>query len=537
MLMIPPTYDPTTTSSGERVFFETLKGCQLDGYCFHSLRLARHPDLPVSEADFVILTAEGLLVVEVKSGRVECDDEGIWRYTGRNGTHRDTRGPIAQAEQAQWALRERLRSMVGDSIIDPVTTGWAAAFPQCSFNMHSVEWEQWQICDQRHISPEAVERWIRQCQRQWRARLGKGVCDRESLKEIKAALRPVFHVVPTLSSAARATSDECARLTEDQAAKLEILDEEPRVVILGGAGTGKTFLALESARQACAEGFETALVVPSGPLRAHLARQPELGDVRLIGAETRAPGERKVDVLVVDEAQDLLDVDGLALLDDWVENGFESGRWRIFLDDNSQAALVGRFSPDVLDVLRQVAVSARLRVNCRNTTAIVEHVQMLTGADIGVPTVASGPGVDSVYVTDATRSAELLAQHLKRLLHDGVSDDAIVILSPDPDRSCADHLPAALHRRLTRVGGTAVDADPRGGIRLATPLEFKGLESDFVCLVDLHQFDSSPRIRDELYVAMTRARASLWMAFDENLQSAVGEEIRRNLTRSMESER
>jgi hypothetical protein len=226
----------------------------------------------------------------------------------------------------------------------------------------------------------------------------------------------------------------------------------------------------------------------------------------------------------------VLDFEGLDLMSDWTDGGLEDGRWRIFLDDNTQAALIGRFDPDAYGLLRGLAsVAPHLKRNCRNTEQVVDHVQMLTGADIGVPTIADGPGVTLEMVPNAEASSRMLGAHLERLRKDGVPDAEITILSPTPDESCAALLKSTIRARIARLTPSAVSSE-RTTIALASPTEFKGLESNFVFLVDVHQFGGDSRVTDELYVAMTRARAALWIAMDERLRADVDNAIRTHLT-------
>lgn len=530
MRMIPPTFDPETTSSGEQLFFEFIRDSDLPGTCFHSLRLARHPEKPVAEADFVIVTRDGVLVVEVKGGGVSRDEKGYWHYTGRHGTATNVKGPLVQAESAQWALRNRLIELVGQAAVEKLVFGWAASFPQCEFTARSVEWESWQIHDVRNRGASQTAKWVERCVREWGRKTGKGHASGQAVRAIETAMRPHFQVVPSMAERAQRVSAQCATLTDEQLSRLELVEDEPRLVISGGAGTGKTFLALEIARQHAAAGLRTVLMVPSVFLAHYLKRQPQIENVLVTVAEPRPVGAERADVLIVDEAQDLLDLDGLDLMSDWIDGGLESGRWRIFLDDNSQAALVGRFDPDAYELLRGMAtVAPHLKRNCRNTEQVVDHVQMLTGADIGVPTIADGPGVTLEMVANSEASARMLGAHLERLRKDGVTDGEITILSPTPDASCVALMKPAIGKRVDRLTPSAMGSTDHMPIRLASPLEFKGMESNFVCLVDLHEFGAEGRVTDELYVAMTRARASLWIAIDEALRPAVEKAIRMHL--------
>src|SRR5207237_6640513 len=62
------------------------------------------------------------------------------------------------------------------------------------------------------------------------------------------------------------------QLTRDQAKVARILREQRRLKVIGGAGTGKTWLALEQARQPAARGERVALVCYSRGLARFLQR-------------------------------------------------------------------------------------------------------------------------------------------------------------------------------------------------------------------------------------------------------------------------
>jgi hypothetical protein len=62
------------------------------------------------------------------------------------------------------------------------------------------------------------------------------------------------------------------QLTRDQAKVARILREQRRLKVIGGAGTGKTWLALEQARHLAARGERVALVCYSRGLARFLQR-------------------------------------------------------------------------------------------------------------------------------------------------------------------------------------------------------------------------------------------------------------------------
>ncbi len=65
---------------------------------------------------------------------------------------------------------------------------------------------------------------------------------------MKHFLRPEFDVAVPLHVQLDELGERVAAMTEDQMRMLDVVDANPRVICSGGAGTGKTFLALELAR-------------------------------------------------------------------------------------------------------------------------------------------------------------------------------------------------------------------------------------------------------------------------------------------------
>jgi superfamily II DNA or RNA helicase len=61
------------------------------------------------------------------------------------------------------------------------------------------------------------------------------------------------------------------RLTENQYEILDNLDGNQRLLITGGAGTGKTLLAIEAAKRLSAQGLRVLVTCFNQPLGVHLA--------------------------------------------------------------------------------------------------------------------------------------------------------------------------------------------------------------------------------------------------------------------------
>jgi Nuclease-related domain len=100
--MLPVQFDVSTASAAERKLFDLLKNDPdtKDWIVLHSLGLARRGKKPYGEIDFVVLIpAEGVFCLEVKGGRIACQN-GEWATTNRLGqTEKLNRSPFLQARE------------------------------------------------------------------------------------------------------------------------------------------------------------------------------------------------------------------------------------------------------------------------------------------------------------------------------------------------------------------------------------------------------------------------------------------------------
>jgi hypothetical protein len=215
------------------------------------------------------------------------------------------------------------------------------------------------------------------------------------------------------------------------------------------------------------------------------------------------------DVLVVDEAQDLMTVLDYLHLDLLVIGGIEEGRWRMFSDPNNQLNIDGDYDPVVAKELCRNAAQYHLSFNCRNTTPVVQQTQLITGADIGVAKAGEGPIVVFKEFSTDEGAANLIDAQLRRLRQEGValSDIAIVTLRDNADDT------AALLTKAFRRGQINVSDTPYVGTDAAvlrTARQMKGLEAAHVLVIDVDDLSSRGQIA-RLYVGMTRPRISLWL--------------------------
>lgn len=561
-VMIPDRLDESVESAAERYVFEHLRqdlGPEWIG--LHSLGVAQLPSLPWAEIDFVLIGPPGVFCLEVKGGRVAFKD-GHWYFINRRGEwNSKRRGPFEQVGPASTVLYKHLHDRMPTL---PLLVGYGVVTPDIRFDIvgpgiiPEVVYDE----DDRERSFAA---YVERLSRYWSDRQGRNqsMLTPVDITAIRDCLRGDFDLRPSLRSRVRRATDELLKLTQEQYAVLDGLVDNPRVLVRGGAGTGKTLLAVEEARRratcgaavalfcynrrlagflrevlsdvpACdvyhLHGFMASIVsgaghsgrVPRGASDAFTKIYPELTlEVLLSSARFQS-----YDTLIVDEAQDLLRENYLDVFDALLKGGLATGEWRFFFDPFQN--LYDGIEETALDRLERGGPARyTLRTNCRNASPVAVATALMSGVYDAAALRVDGPEVEEQWYRDERHQVRLVARCINRLLGEGLQPCDIVILSP-----------RRLERSALRLGledvpvkisdiGNAPDVLPPRTIGFATLHSFKGLESDAVLLVDIDDLGVTSDIRDArqepapmLYVGASRARAYLAVFIHEAQRDA-----------------
>ncbi len=521
MKLVPPYVAPSCQSDGERKVFAALEDARSvpGARAFHSLNVPLIHGKHEGEIDFLIVTPDGYLVLEVKGGGVRVDD-GSWTYMDRYGKrHPGGEGPFRQAQRAMYALRDRLEDQIGPEVRSLVH-GYGVVFPDCTFDVASEEWVPEMVIDQRNI--DQMDQCLNDLFAHWKAkRHSRGLPSRPVVDRVVEFVRPDFEKLPGIGTWASDLIRESHELTEQQLGMLDLVETSDRLVVEGGAGTGKTFMAIEIARRHARAGELTLLMCHSKVLSAFLKAEAREENLEVMTLDTAREIGDVFDALVVDEGQDLINYEALSTVDSLVHGGLEKGRWRIFLDPNHQAGVSGRFDPAAYGELRAYATvnTPPLKRNVRNTRQIVDNTRLLTGADVGEPPAGHGPDVQIVDCNGDADATAQLAEWLDRLGDDGVVPGRITVVSPvDRNRSIVHRLPRTLATRIVSVSSASVAGWPPRETTFSEIGDVKGLENEFIALVDVDEALLSEAQRGRLYVSITRARVQLAVFLDRTLR-------------------
>lgn len=534
-------------NSAEALIVEELrKQLPDDAVIFHAVAFT--DDHGECEADVVVAwPGLGIAIVEVKGGAVTVE-AGVWHQADRDSKRRIN--PVSQAQRASHGLRRYLGEQ-GWGRQRKVRAVHLVAAPYSDFTGATSTHD---LPRDRLIGKHDVTKIGASIANALRA---PGMTDppvtQDDVEWMCEVLAASFPSQASLLSHADEEEARCQQLTQKQLSVLDMLARHNRLEVVGGAGTGKTFIAIEKARRLARSGRQVALVCYSRGLAAYLRAltdkwpgssrpayvgtfhglavrfgipadagrddDPEYWEsdlpAALQSAAAAAPAELRLDDVLVDEAQDFADAWWPALLA--CLRDAETGGVHVFSDPDQR--IFSRFSEPPKS-LKLVPVD--LNENVRNTEAIGRTFSSLTQRHFRWR-IPHGMPVRfwQCSSSDAVSAAD---DAVDTLLAEGWEPGHIAVLT-------------TYHRHPMQVmakddiGLEAYWDEFFAGtdVFYGNTLNFKGLERAAVILA-VNGFRDDGRQREKLYVGLSRARTLLVVCGDlEEIARYGGDGIRRRL--------
>lgn len=481
------------------------------------------------ECDFLVAHPNhGFLAIEVKGGGVSFDPAtDQWRSKDRNGFEHKIKNPIDQARNAKHrilhALKEsRWRSRrihIAHGVILP-----DAATPSGDLG---ADRKAELFCASKQFHTDLLG-WISQ-----RLKIGSRPRDCEPIGNdgilaLEQLLARPFTLSFRIGSFLAQADEELRYLETAQFHVLETIADLRRVLVSGGAGTGKTIVAIEASLRSAKSGRKTLLTCHSRPLATYLSRTisqenltimsfhavcvwaaqnagihiPAHSDAsnyfynelpNLLDQAMSVDPSLRWDTIVVDEGQDFAPHWWLAVDSCLHDNGY----LRVFMDSNQ--AVYGSAGAGLRDLEVQ---PVRLSRNLRNTKTI--HAASMVHYS-GPEIIPDGPDGQEVIWIEADEELKVRSAYaeLRRLVFtEDVSPGDIAVLVND-SATRQEFLALLADSRFAVENAENMTPD---GIVLDTVRRFKGLDRPAVLVISQGKDLGH---RELAYVAFSRARAYL----------------------------
>ena len=492
-----------------------------------------------SECDFLLYDPSfGFLTIEVKGGiGVEVED-GSWYLIENSGKYDESKrklkcSPYEQAEKSMRHFHDYFVEEYNQSFRG--VYGFAVAFPRYVISKSLAHEAPQEITidfsNMRNLSQKINEifhfwkgkrKIITPFSAEQRQRFINSINKRISLSAAAGALIPI-------------KEKEFEKINFLQNSILDILYHYHQVQLVGGAGTGKTYIALKKAIRDVEHGKKVLVLCRNEELSKNIkAMVPDTPNINCTTFENlmesilgdtffcspvntngcrccfdllvKRKDVKKYDSIIVDEAQDF-DVDmGLSVR--YLLQEDKKSDLYVFYDENQNVFAQNYENAFLIDYPPFI-----LRYNIRNTGNIYRCATNRTL--LGTDTIANSLlGVEPEILTHANAAQTLksLTNIVNRLTQkEFVSTKSVVLLS---DKEFEDSILAGEQR----IGAYTISFKPLRDIEdneicFKTSEAFKGLEADIVIYLKSN-YEIFPNLiteRCKEYVALTRARYYLYI--------------------------
>lgn len=485
------------------------------------------------ECDFLIAHPYlGILAIEVKGGEVSYDPKlEKWKSRDRWGYRHEIKNPVNQARTSKHYLLKKLKE----------SGKWK---PRRIRARHGVILPDSE-CPAEDLGPDSP-RSIFCCLDEFETDLRQWVMNRygefdelshkekplgeDGIRALEALLAHPFQLHVPLGNILASDDAQIETLTYQQFHTLTFIQDIHRATISGGAGTGKTVLAMEEAVRRAGSGEKILFLCFNRPLaeyihhrleswknikvvtfhelcyemanRAGIQLPQDISEKNIsarkyseiLGKSLQLLPYQRFNVIIVDEGQDFFP-EWLSTLDKALH---PDGFLRIFFDSNQ--SVYGNIPVLPLDINH---LPFRLSLNMRNTRRIHEVVQKYYSGPAIEPIGPEGIEVEWIHASSVSEIRSIIDQRVHQMVTEErirPSDIAVLVSSA---QKIAEFAPDARLGGFDCRNAETMDFD---FLVLDTIRRFKGLERRVVIIA------ATPDIagdRELIYVATSRARAYL----------------------------
>lgn len=534
-IMYPKSIEDYNPTKSERYFYEKLRDSLSDKYhVFYSIKWYTEKDgMRVnSESDFLIFNQTlGYLCVEVKGGKSIEREGDKWKLILNDDEDQEdrvlNRSPYIQAEESMRYFKEYYLEQY--NTIFKGVYGCAVAFP--NFNYIDLGPDAPRVLTLDYSDMTNLEQRINEIFHYWRGKQNQIVFT----KDMRERFISLINKRVSLSAAAGALIEyrnkQLEIINRVQDNYIYFLSNYNQAYITGGAGTGKTWIAIKKAK-AEANRDKNVLLLCSSDFLARFMRKQVL-NTNIESLTFRDLIRRNIKDLDYDKIRENEALDGVA---DIIENYdnlekydaiiIDEGQdftteWaycvKYFLKDERKSTLYvffdryqNIFSRNFEDEFDIEIPPFTLVENLRNTSSIYSWAVNETGLGQDViPNTIEGSFPDRYVLKNRQSSRNRLEKVLRELVNkEGVNNKNITIVS---NVEIVDSILSGDEPLGSWEFNYTGDPVMSNEIRYRTIEEFKGLESDVVIYLN-HGKES----KEKLYVAYTRARFYLYEIIIEN---------------------
>ncbi|MGJ5912119.1 NERD domain-containing protein [Staphylococcus equorum] len=517
-------------SRGEKILYEKFKSLSDDFYIFHSMHIPVKTDgyLLDKEFDYIVFNPHyGILCIEVKSGNIICENGRIKQQKSMNIGTKENDGykyidPLAQIRNAKYQLIAELKrnypkgftSYAINSCVWFTDINKKNTSGELPINYRLYKRTLWKD-DIDNIEETLISIFKnQQVKKKYKEK------NESAINTVLNTIAPHFSAIVPMNELFQLHKEVFKAMTLNQMEAMKMFEENKVVLVEGMAGTGKSILALERAKNLSKRNEDTLIICFNRFLKEYFVNYIDkyASGIKVMNLHNlyyyhnksyckKLTKEVQIDLLktilsniddfpfsniIIDEAQDF-SYEILDLFYNIVKE--KSGNFYAFYDINQ------KHNDNNSDkwLLEFEAPRCKLFNNCRNTVEITETISKLNLIEKTTSKYEVRGMYPQLYIQDnPVVLIDKLKEKISYYKSEGIDYKDMVILS----------LNSSLELDEKRFEGLNVSIKEKDNhILLTTVRKFKGLEAEVVFIIDIPDsiFDNEKE-KNLFYIALSRAR-------------------------------
>lgn len=522
-VMHPKNIEIYNYTPSEKFFYKELKE-QLpdDFHVFYSITWydSKEKDVKNSECDFMVFNPrKGFITIEVKGGSSLVIEEENWVIRSNGYPDRVLkRSPLIQAEESMRYFKSYYES-VNNSRFSGIY-GFTVAFPFYNVDKKKFNYNESIIIDYDDINnlKQKIDQIFFYFARNNNVSMNLSADQR---RRFVNCINKRISLSAAAGSLIEIKEKQLNIINRIQNNYLQFIKNYLQAYIIGGAGTGKTFIGIKKAQEVFVKDNNNKILVTcvSYKLSEYIKNIINNDKIKCITIDelyTEILGEkinvkdildnseaycekimsakeRKYDCIIIDEAQDLDQYTAMSLKS--LLKDEDSSVFYVFYDEFQNV-----FKQDFADNFMMNYPVFQLTENIRNTASILDFTLKSTAL---IPNMTPNPVEGAEPEIRKIRNNKELVRNLQNLLISLVDDelvkiDDIVILVDKPFKE-------SIISKNEQIGRFIINQEDGSELKIIEVKDFKGLESNVVIYIK----EREKEILD--YIAYTRAKYFLYI--------------------------
>ena len=541
---LPSEIEADPRRNGERIVFDQLSSQLGEYWVFYHcpwLDNSKGRTFVDGEIDFIVAHPHwGFIALEVKGGVISRDpDTRIWRTTNKNGQTYKIKNPVEQALKSKYVVLQKLKKAFKSRPY--VRAKHGVILPESGRPKSSADLGADMPLDIFAFIEDVETLGARVIQMLMHEPADSNTqydpLGETGIRILHDLFNKGFSLDVSLSSMLEIEDRKIEKLTREQNHFLDLTVHQKRIAVIGGAGTGKTTLAIEKIRRLSKQGLSALYLCFNRPLAAHVKRElkeernvkvftfhqlcvdyakqaritlpnvedsNDYFDVALPNCLLNALSEPRTDkfnAIVIDEGQDFreewLDLLELALQEP------DEGVFYVFSDDNQKI-----YKDREIFHSKIGKEPIPFSKNLRNTKPIFDAAQKFYSGGMQESAGPKGKDIEWIPYREG-RQLKIVEKMINRFLNvEGIKPTDIAVLT-----ACAlDKSALGKTDGIGKIQTRPAEDIDKNQVILDSVHRFKGLDSRVVILTDVEKGLDSVEL---LYTAFSRARVLLVVVANE----------------------